>query len=468
MPAGSFAGALIVSKLADAIGRKWVIILAGLIWMVGCILQGASHNVATLVAGRVVAGISVGMSSAVVPLYQAEITPPRIRGRIVSLQQWSITWGILIQYFITFARADIDSDASFRIPWFLQMIPAAVLSGGMLFFPESPRYLMDKGHSEQAHQVLADLHGHGDLNNPLVLLEHTEIAEAVQFDQTQAARSFKDLFGPGVFRRVVLGCSIQAWGQLTGMNIMMYYIVFVMQSAGVTGRHGELVSSSIQYVLNVVATVPAFWLIDRVGRRPLLIAGSTMMCIFLFLVGGLQGAYGENEDVGATTSWVIKNNPTVTNAVITFSYLFVCSFAISWGPVSWTYPSEIFPLRVRAKAISISTSSNWIFNFALAYAVPPALENIQYKTYFIFASFCFFMTIHVFFMYPETKGRSLEELEEVFAAGHHFTAWKIKANTGLRSLNDIEAKHTPSGGLDADGKVNDTKAEESVAHVERL
>lgn len=174
-----------------------------------------------LVAGRIISGISVGLSSAVVPLYQSEITAPSIRGRIVSLQQWSITWGILIQYFIQFGCSYIDGVASFRIPWALQMIPAIILSVGMTVFPESPRWLIDHGREEEALQILADLHGKGDKNNELVVLEYEEIKGQVYYEREQGAKSYGDLLEPGIIRRVVLGTSLQMWSQLSGMNVMM-------------------------------------------------------------------------------------------------------------------------------------------------------------------------------------------------------------------------------------------------------
>lgn len=167
-----------------------------------------------LVTGRIISGISVGLSSAVVPVYQSEITAPSIRGRIVSLQQWSITWGILIQYFVQFGCSYIDSVASFRIPWALQMIPAIILSLGMILFPESPRWLVDHNREAEALQILADLHGGGDKNNELVTLEFEEIKGQVYFEREEGAKSYLDLLKPGIFRRVGLGCSLQMWSQV--------------------------------------------------------------------------------------------------------------------------------------------------------------------------------------------------------------------------------------------------------------
>lgn len=386
-----------------------------------------------LVVGRCVSGISVGLASATVPLYQAEITAPSIRGRLISLQQWSITWGILIQYFIQFGCSYIDGVASFRIPWALQMIPALILSVGMMFFPESPRWLIDHNRNEEALQILADVHGKGDPNADLVRFEYAEIQQQVHFERTEGAKSYLDLFRPGIFRRVSLGMSLQMWSQLTGMNIMMYYIIYVFRGAGITGTRANLIASSIQYVLNVAMTVPAIIYIDKWGRRPMLLIGLLFMGFWLFLVGGLQGRFGNwaNLEGESAPVWVINGHKPITRFIIACSYLFVCSFAITMGPVSWTYPAEIFPMRVRAKAVALSTAANWAFNCALAFGVPPGFSSIAYKTYFIFGTFNFAGFIHVLFMFPETKGRTLEEVEEIFAQGHVFTAWKVSLTLSI-------------------------------------
>lgn len=440
MPAGSLVGSLIVASLADKIGRKRVIILSGWIWVLGSILQCAAVNRGMLVAGRVISGIAVGLASATVPIYQSEITAPAIRGRLVSMQQWSITWGIFLQYFVEFGCSYINGTASFRIPWGLQMIPAVILSTGMLFFPESPRWLIDHDREDEALEILSDLHGKGDPNAPLVQLEFAEIKEQVRFERTEGAKSYMDLLKPGIFRRVGLGTSLQMWSQLSGMNIMMYYIIYVFQGAGLTGRRGNLIADSVQYVLNVVFTVPAIIYIDRWGRRPMLLAGTFLMGFWLMLVGGLQGGFGHWGTIGTDRVWVIEGHDSITKGIIVCSYLFVCSFAVTMGPVSWTYPAEIFPMRVRAKAVSVSTATNWLFNFALAWAVPPGLSSIAYKTYFIFGTFNFAAFIHIFFCFPETAGRTLEEIEEVFAQGHTFTAWRIDRHAGQKTLEEVVGK----------------------------
>ncbi|KAL1624757.1 high affinity glucose transporter [Neofusicoccum ribis] len=431
MPAGSLVGALCSSFIADKYSRRTAIQVASIIWIIGAIFQTACNGVAMLCVGRVIAGMAIGIASAIVPVYQAEIAAKEIRGRVVSLQQWAITWGILIQYFIQYGASFVDGGpkaenqgtAAFRIPWGIQMVPGAILFVGMFFLPRSPRWLASKDRWEEAIQVLAHLHGNGDVNHPKVLAEYQEIEEALRFEREEAVSSFKALVAPRMLKRVILGMSIQMWSQLCGMNIMMYYIVYIMEAAGVGS---PLLTASIQYIINVALTLPAILYLDRFGRRPALLAGSFLMMTWLFISGSVQGAYGRpNPRTDPTLddiSWVLSGNPHASKAVIACSYLFVASFATTWGPTSWTYPSEIYPAKIRAKAVSLSTATNWAWNCILAFAVPPLLWSINWKMYMIFATFNGLALIHMFFTAPETKGKTLEEMDDVFDSG--IPAWK--------------------------------------------
>jgi len=276
-------------------------------------------------------------------------------------------------------------------------------------------------------------------------LEYEEIKQQVYYERTEGAKSYLDLLKPGNPRRVMLGCCLQMWSQLSGMNVMMYYIIYVFQGAGLTGVRGNLIADSVQYVLNMAFTVPAIIYIDRWGRRPMLLAGTLCMGFWLFLVGGLQARFGHWGTVDGNAVWVVAGNEDATRAIIVCSYFFVCSFAITMGPVSWTYPAELYSLKVRGKAVSLATATNWLFNMALAWAVPPGLATVAWKTYFIFGTFNFAAFIHILFMYPETVGRSLEEVEEIFQQGHVFTAWKIRKDVGKKTLEQVvhDSKHLP-------------------------
>ncbi|KAL2011371.1 hypothetical protein VTN00DRAFT_4089 [Thermoascus crustaceus] len=412
MAGGSWLGALVSGFLSDMIGRKQSIMVGSVIWCIGSIIICASQNVPMLIVGRIINGFSVGICSAQVPVYISEIAPPSKRGRLVGLQQWAITWGIMIMFYISYGCSFIKGTASFRLPWGLQMIPAVLLFLGMLMLPESPRWLARKDRWEDCHAVLTLVHGKGDPSSPFVHREFEEIKEMCEFERRNADVSYLELFKPNMINRTHVGIFTQIWSQLTGMNVMMYYITYVFAMAGLEGNT-LLVSSSIQYVINVLCTVPAILWVDRWGRRSTLMLGAIGMLTFMFANGGMMAVYGKpaTNDIKAV-SWQISG--PASKGVIACTYLFVASYAVSWGPVSWIYPPELFPLRVRGKANALATSFNWAFNFALGYFVPPAFENIQWKVYILFGVFCTAMCIHTFFMFPETSGKTLEEVENIF------------------------------------------------------
>ncbi|BGP35046.1 high affinity glucose transporter [Rhodotorula toruloides] len=262
MPLGSFFGALFNSYLCDLIGRKWCIIISGWLWVISAVVQSTSKNVGALVGGRVVAGLAVGLASAIVTIYQAEITKPQLRGRIVFRSIWHKAiyvpqrWTIRVVLTPSICNY-IESDKSFRIPWALQLIPGAILGSLMFIFPESPRWLMDHGRDDEALQILADVHAAGDTEDPLVQLEFSEIKRQIAFDNQQGAKSYLDLLKPDVRLRVFLGCADQMWSQLSGMA-------------------------------TVACTLPAVIWLDKIGRRPLLVGGSAALATCLMIVGALQ------------------------------------------------------------------------------------------------------------------------------------------------------------------------------------
>ncbi|KAL8779060.1 MAG: hypothetical protein Q9213_007127 [Squamulea squamosa] len=255
----------------------------------------------------------------------------------------------------------------------------------MFFLPESPRWLARKDRWDEAHAILTLVHGKGDSNSPFVLRELEEIREMVNFEKQNSDVTYLELLKPHMINRTHIGVFTQIWSQLTGMNVM----------------------------------------------------SATLMMLCLFANAGILASYGKWAGPNGVqntkeASWEVSGAPS--KAVIAFSYLFVASYAPSWGPVSWIYPPELYPLRVRGKAVSLATSANWAFNFALGYFVPPAFVNIKWQTYLIFGIFCLSMTIHTFFMFPETAGKTLEEVVDIFedpsGIGHLGTpAWKTRAST---------------------------------------
>ncbi|KAJ5690713.1 hypothetical protein N7462_005105 [Penicillium macrosclerotiorum] len=442
MPAGSWLGALISGFISDRLGRKYAIMVGCCIWVIGSAIICASQNMGMLIAGRVINGLSVGIESAQVPVYISELSPPSKRGRLVGSQQWAITWGILIMYYISFGCSYIGGDtattysqAVFRIPWGVQMVPAILLFFGMMILPESPRWLARHDRWEEAKEVLTLVHGKGDPNSPFVQAEMQEIGEMCEFERRNADVSYLELFTPKMINRTMIGLWCQIWSQLTGMNVMMYYITYVFSMAGYSGN-SNLLASSIQYIINVIMTVPALIWVDRWGRRPTLLIGAALMMIFMYANGGIMASYGEvvigGIDGVAEESMRLSGAPA--KGLIACTYLFVASYAPTWGPVSWVYPPELYPLRVRGKAVSLATSGNWAFNTALGLFTPVAFANIRWQTYIIFGVFLTAMWIHVFFMFPETAGKTLEETEQIFEDPHGIPyigtpAWKTRHDT---------------------------------------
>jgi sugar porter (SP) family MFS transporter len=446
--------------------------------LVGSILVCASQNIGMLIVGRIVNGLSVGIESAQVPVYISEISPPSKRGRLVGIQQWAITWGILIMYYISYGCSYIGGQtsadyntAAWRVPWGLQMIPAAFLFIAMIFLPESPRWLARKDRWEDAHHVLATVHGKGDLNHPFVQLELEDIKEMCEFERRHANVTYLDLFKPGMINRTIIALSTQIWSQLTGMNVMMYYITYVFAMAGYSGN-ANLLASSIQYIINVIMTLPALIWIDRWGRRPTMLIGAVMMAVFMFANGGIMASHGVvipgGIDHVPEESMLLSG--AAAKGLIACTYLFVASYAPSWGPASWIYPPELFPLRLRGKGVALATSGNWAFNTALGLFTPVAFSNIRWKTYIIFGVFNAAMALHVFFGFPETAGKTLEETEAMFEDPHGIKyigtpAWKTKkATSRVIELENGRIDKVALGGLAPEGThVEDTVEKEAVA-----
>ncbi|KAJ8098978.1 general substrate transporter [Lipomyces tetrasporus] len=392
MAAGSLVGALSSSFLADWLSRKVAIQLGTVVWCIGAAIQASSTGVKMLIIGRVVAGLCIGLTSSIVPIYQSEIAPRKVRGRIVSFQQFAITCGILIQYIIQYGCSFLDSAASFRVPWAIQAVPAIILFIGLFWFPRSPRWLASKDRWDEVLHILAILRTPNcDINDPLVLAEYKENEEQIWTERAEESNSYRELFGKKMRKRLFLGMAVQAWSQLSGTNFFLYFIVYILDSVRISNT---LLFSLILYILFMVATIPSILWTDQWGRRPSMLVGSISMAFWLYLVGAPNQAY----------TWVITGHPAASHTILVSSYMATASFAASWGPVSWMYPTEIIPLRIRAKAVSISTATNWAINFMLG-------------IFFIFGSFNIVAFIHVWLLAPETKQHTLEEMDEIFEHG---------------------------------------------------
>ncbi|CAR30852.1 hypothetical protein ZYGR_0P01540 [Zygosaccharomyces rouxii] len=426
MPAGSFVASLIAPYFSDNFGRRVSLHLCAIFWMIGAVLQCASQDLAMLCVGRVVSGLGIGFGSSVAPVYCSEIAPPKIRGAIGGLFQFSVTLGIMILFFIGYGAHFINGAGSFRLTWGIELVPGACLLIAVFFLPESPRWLALHDYWEEAEDIVIRVAAKGNRENEQVMIQLEEIREQVEIDKEAEAFQLKDLFRPKTRVKTMVGMMAQMWQQMCGMNVMMYYIVYIFTMAGFKGG-AVLVSGSIQYVLNVVMTIPALFLMDKCGRRPVLLIGGLLMCAWLFAVGGLLATYSDPYPHGFEGDETVRiaipqSNKPAANGVIACSYLFVCSYAPTWGVCIWIYCAEIFNNTERAKGSGLCTAVNWIFNFALALFVPSAFKNLTWKTYIMFGVFCVALTINTFLLFPETKGKTLEEIDQMWEA--HIPAWK--------------------------------------------
>ncbi|KAL1922112.1 uncharacterized protein VTP21DRAFT_10754 [Calcarisporiella thermophila] len=412
--AGCSVGALFSAFIADRIGRRVSIAFCSMLFIIGSALQGNAESFSQLYAGRVVAGLAVGALSMIVPLYQSEIAPKDLRGRLISLQQLAITVGIAVSFWINYFTQKLNDDRQWQIPLLIQCVPAAILTVGTMFLPYSPRWLVDQNRDIDALRVLNILRD----TKEEARLEYEEIKQNVQFEQTFASKGYFELFSKGpenIRKRLLVGIAIQVFSQLTGINSIMYYAPEMFRNIGLQETSASLLATAINGIINVVFTIPAVLFVDRWGRRATLITGAVMMCLSMSIMGLLLGVYSKLEYSPQEDRNIVITTVTSVKLTILISlYFFVANFAYSWGPGCWIYPAEIYPLRIRAKANSITTASNWITNWVIGQMVPIILNATTWGLYAVFALSCAVMGLVVHFFVPETKGKSLEEMDLVF------------------------------------------------------
>lgn len=472
MSLGSFVGSLLSSFVSEPFGRRASLFICSILWMIGAAIQSSAQNTTQLIFGRLISGFGMGFGSSVAPVYGSELAPRKVRGLIGGLFQFSVTLGIMIMFFISYGCGKITSAASFRIAWGIQIIPGLILFFGLFFVPESPRWLTKQGYWDEAEIVVANTQAKGNREDTDVLIEISEIKEQLMLEHDVKAFTFSKLFSKKYLPRTVVAVSAQIWQQLTGMNVMMYYIVYIFEMAGYSGN-ANLVSSAIQYVLNVVMTIPALFVMDKFGRRYVLLIGAVFMMAFQFGVGGLLATYSVPFPDSGSDSVTIRipdSNKSAAKGVIACCYLFVCSFAASWGVGIWVYCAEVWGDNVsRQRGAALSTSANWIMNFAIAMFTPSAFKNITWKTYIIYAVFCVCMFIHVFFFFPETKGKRLEEIGQLWE--ENVPAWRSSSWQPTVPLlsdkelgNKMQVEHSEGGeemlrSTDSHSEASETKEE---------
>ena len=387
LSAGTFFGALTAAPTCDRFGRRLGLMISCVVFTVGVILQTIATAIPLFVAGRFFAGYGVGMISASIPLYQSETAPKWIRGTIVGSYQLAITIGLLLAAIVDNATHERQDTGSYRIPIAVQFAWAIILFSGMCVLPETPRMYVKRGKVEKAAKSLSRLR-RLPIDHPAVVEELSEIQANHEYEMVLGKASWLDCFRGNLGKRLATGCGLQALQQLTGVNFIFYYGTSFFSNSGI---QNPFIVSLITDCVNVASTFPGLYMVEKWGRRPLLLFGAIGMATCQFIVAG----------VGTGAS--ISDLPA-QRALIAFVCVYIFFFACSWGPCAWVVTGEIFPLKVRAKSLAMTTASNWLLNWAIAYATPYMVNpgagnaNLGAKVFFVWGSFCFICGFFVWAM----------------------------------------------------------------------
>ncbi|KAJ2785448.1 hypothetical protein H4R18_000531 [Coemansia javaensis] len=431
---GCFIGSLLSGPLADRFSRKFTIVLGALVCTLGSAVQFGSVNRAMLAAGRLTNGLAIGVLSSVVPMYQSETAPPANRGRMVSLQQWAVTWGIFVAFGIDYGCSYIDGPKQFRLPLGLQIVPSTVLLVAMALMPFSPRWLVANGHFGDAQLALGRLRAYGRTSAPEVaeelrLIRRTLACDSANQQQQQQQQQrqrrrrrqlYWELLKFPNRRRTVLGCGMQFMQQFTGINTLMLYAPTIFRGIGLDSVQSIALCQAINGLVNVLLTVPAILWVDRWGRRPTLMVGTVCIIVSYLALSLLLRSYDAR--LAATAGAADPGARGLGIASIVMVYMVVASFAFSWGPCVWLVASEIFPTHLRATASSVTTGTNWISNFVVALTSPILLQAIGWRLFLAFSIVMVVNLVVIFLFLPETKGLSLEDMDVVFTS----TVWAFR------------------------------------------
>ncbi|KAH6981371.1 general substrate transporter [Ilyonectria sp. MPI-CAGE-AT-0026] len=417
--AGAFAGCIFSMWLANKIGRRLSLISASILVFIGVALQAAANgHIASLYVGRFVTGIAIGIASTVNPLYVSENAPRGIRGLLTGCYQLSIVTGLTLAFWINYGcLLHVKGHAQYIIPLSLQALPAIVLFVGMIFANESPRFLAQKT-PEKALIVLAKLRSL-PVDHPYIQNEMNSISAQLEEERALAANTsgltlVKEAFTVKSYRRRTFLCiTLMMWSNLTGTNAMTYYSPTIFKSIGVSSSQSGLLATGVYGVVKMVSC--AFFILfvtDSLGRRKSLLWTAIVQGLALFYVGFFIRYSPPQQGTPQGAAGYVA---------IVAIYIFAAVYQFGWGPVVWTYCSEIPAARMRALQMGMATASQWLFNFVVAKSTLSMFATLGtngFGTYFLYGSFCLTMALFAWFFVPETKGLALEDMDELFASGN--------------------------------------------------
>ena len=393
---GATIGAIFGGKAADLFGRRRVLLVTAAIFGIGALASAVAPSPTILIISRVVLGLAIGLASTNVPVYLSEVAPPHARGWVVSLFQLAVTIGIVVAYLTDYAFAGIEG---WRWMLGLAVVPALVFGTGMFFLPETPRWLIRGGHHEVAQRVLVRIREPSDVN---VEIEEIKASLAQQAESGH----WTDLLRRQVRPALVVGLGLAIFQQITGINTVIYYAPRILQSAGFNSASGAILATVGVGVVNVGMTIVAMFLVDRAGRRPLLLVGIAGMIITL----GALGLSFRISNPSGQLAWI--------SVICLMGY--VASFAISLGPIFWLLIAEIYPLKIRGLAEGTAATFNWASNLIVSLTFLTLVEKLgASSTFLLYAVASVASWVFAYCFVPETKGRSLEQIEAFWRERHH-------------------------------------------------
>ncbi|KAH9987283.1 hypothetical protein BJV74DRAFT_842210 [Russula compacta] len=415
---GCLFGALGAGVLADRVSRRSSIAAACAVFCIGSALQTWARSLTQITAGRAIGGLGVGALSMLCPLYMAEISPPELRGSLLALEQFSIVLGCVVGFWTGFLTRNVAGSLSWRIPLGLQLLPGILLGFGTFVLPASPRLLVFQGQRMEALESLAKLRLRPlseARTDPLIQIELMEMeAEAIMLQRSSPiargrplhneALAWARLFDHRYIDRTLVGVMVMFFQQWSGINALIYYGPFLMRSLGLHGNTVNLLAAGGINVVQLLAVFPAIWYIDSWGRKPLLRGGSAAMTTSHLLIALLVFEFGSEWEKRPIAAWV----------AVSGVYFFTVAYGVSFGPVGWVLPNEVFPLSMRGKGAALSTASNWTNNFLIGLITPPLIESSPAMTFGIFGCMCFLAYLWATYIVPETANVSLEMIDELF------------------------------------------------------
>lgn len=423
---GCLAGACFSLVYGDKLGRRKIIMAGAAVMVLGVIVQTTvfrAHSAyGVFILGRIIMGIGNGMNTSTIPTYQAECAKSKNRGLLICIEGGSIAFGTLIAYWLNYGASYGSGSFVWRFPIAFQVIFAIFIVSGMLCLPESPRWLISKDRIDEGTAVIAALLDE-PIDSELVRIEQRVILESMAADNIGAKTSYRDLFTSGKtqnFRRMMLGASSQIMQQIGGCNAVIYYFPILFEKSIGQSRNMSLIMGGVNMIVYSIFATASWFVIERIGRRKLF----------------LWGTYGQMGSMVITFACLIPGTTSAAKGAAVGLFLYIASFGATWLPLPWLYPAEVNGLRTRTKANAVSTINNWLFNFAVVMVTPVMIDHIGWGTYLFFAAMnaCFIPIIWWF--YPETKGRSLEEIDIVFAMGYTEKISYVKAAELLPPLSE--------------------------------